>query len=88
MKVKELIPILMDRISYFVVYDETTGQILYDGGIDKGLMPDVANAEIGIVYFRDCKGSLEHTTETICLMTAYYTLCKDANEWEEMLVCG
>ena len=84
MKVKELIPMLADRVSYFVVYDEMTGYILYDGEIDKGLEPDVADAEIDMVYFKDCKGSFEHTTETICLMTAYYTW--PSNDTEEEVI--
>lgn len=80
MKVRELIPMLADRVAYFVVYDETTGYLVYDGGIDKDLMPDVADAEIDNVYFRDCKGPFEHTTETICLISAYYTWPDDKEE--------
>ena len=82
MKVRELIPMLMDRVSYFVVYDNLTGDILYNGATDKCLIPDVGNAEVRFVHFRDCEGSFAHTTETICLVAVDYCWTQD-DEWED-----
>ena len=72
MKVRELIPMLMDRVEYFVIYDEMTGEILFDGSTDKCLTPDIGNTEVRFVHFRDCEGSFEHTTSTVCLVAVDY----------------
>ena len=89
MKVRELIPMLMDRVAYFMVYDSSSGDLIYDGSTHEKIKCDVGDADVRYVYFKECEGEFPNTTNTICVITVpyYWTEDQAVDEVEGAIRC-
>jgi hypothetical protein len=90
MKIRELMPFLTDTVAYFMVYDSSSGDLIYDGSTHEKIKCDVGDTDIRYVYFKECEGDFPNTTNTICVITApyYEVVDPDVAAMEEVIICA